>query len=471
VSTDRLKSRSLGVFSVAALGSVMMAPALGIYANLGLISASAGLAAPAVFLVALLCTLPTAVSYSLIAREIPSAGSAYTWLSDAVNPWIGTWMGLLLVLTYLFCVLLQPILFGIFFSDLLATLFGIQSGYGTWLAGVVISTTVVTALAYPGVEVAAKTSLLLSIIEAVVVLALSLTILAVLSGRGSIQMSPFNPLVSLGGSAGFSRALVFGLLCFVGFGVIATAAEETDSPREIIPKAMIVSCVVLGLFWAIAALPFSLALVPTAWGDYVARGINPIAVVAKEYWSWASILITLTAITAVLGVHLASMVGYSRVAYAMGRDRALPEFFGRLHPKYLTPWNAQHVATILTLTVVPLWGWWIGTYLSYDWWGSAVVFFSMLANIFVSIGCCVFFYRFRRDRANWFWHFLIPLLGVITSIFPLYFSFGPELWNLGWKKGQSVIIFSGLVVLSSLLYTALLHGKQALLPRKTVEER
>lgn len=128
---ETLKASSLGIVSVAALGSVMMAPALGIYANLGIISATAGVAAPAVFLVALLCTLPTAIAYSVIAKEIPSAGSAYTWLSDAMNPWAGTWMGVLLLATYLFCVVLQPILFGLFFNDLISAVLNIQTGYGT----------------------------------------------------------------------------------------------------------------------------------------------------------------------------------------------------------------------------------------------------------------------------------------------------------------------------------------------------
>ncbi len=114
--TQGLRASALGALGVAALGSVMMAPALGIYANLGLISAASGKVAPAIFLVALLCTLPTAVSYALIAREIPSAGSAYTWLSEAINPFVGTWMGLLLLATYLFCVILQPILFGLFYN-------------------------------------------------------------------------------------------------------------------------------------------------------------------------------------------------------------------------------------------------------------------------------------------------------------------------------------------------------------------
>jgi amino acid transporter len=430
----------------------MMAPALGIYANLGLISASSGLAAPAVFLAALVCTLPTAVSYALIAREIPSAGSAYTWLSEAVNPWVGTWMGLLLVATYLFCVILQPILFGLFFEDLMVALFGLKASYWLWMAGVLLSTAVVAALSYPGIDVAAKTSLMLTVVEAVVVLTLSASIAFTLMGKGELRFTPFDPTATLGGVPGFSRALVFGLLCFVGFSVISTAAEETKSPRDVIPRGMIFSCVILGVFWAITSWSFSLAIPAESWGAYVAKGVNPITVIAEASWGRGAIVVTVTALTAVLGVYLASVVGYARVTYAMGRAGALPGFLGRLHPKFRTPWNAQHVAFILTLIIAPIWGRWIGTYLSYDWWGSAVVFFSMLCNILVSIGCSIFFFRFRKSEANWFLHGVIPVLGVITSLVPLYFAFGPELWALGWKKGQSVIVFSVSVVLAAAVY-------------------
>lgn len=451
-SRDVLKAGAIGTFGAAALGAVMMAPALGIYANLGLISADAGKAAPAVFLAALLCTLPTAVSYALIAREIPSAGSAYTWLSEAINPLVGMWMGLLLVATYFFAVILQPILFGLFFNELLAA-FHVPTGYATWMIGVLVSTAVVALLAYPGIEISAKGSMALTVLELAVVLALGLSILAVLLFRGHIELSPFSPAASLHGSHGFFRGLVFGLLSFVGFGVITTAAEETHSPRSVIPRVMVLSCVLLGLCWAFSSWGFCLALPAEDWAMYVTQGINPVAVVARQYWSMGYIVVILTAITAVLGVYLASIVGYARVAFAMGRDGTLPFFLGRLHPKYHVPWNAQHIVLAVTLVVVAVWGKWLGLYLSYAWWGNAVVFFSMVSNIFVNIGCGVYFFRYRHPEFHWFWHILMPFLGVVTSFLPLYYSFGPDLWNAGWKSGQSIILFCALVILLSALYT------------------
>jgi amino acid transporter len=456
-SDTALRAGAMSSLGVAALGAVMMAPALGIYANLGLIGAESGRVAPAVFLLALLCTLPTAVSYAVISREIPSAGSAYTWLSDCLTPEIGMWIGSLVAAMYFFAVILQPILFGLFFNDLLSSVFHVETGYGTWLAGVLISTALVAFLAYPGVQISAKGSIVLMVCELTVVLALAGTIFVVMLKRGPIDFSPFNPMQALHGRQGLFAGLVFALLTFVGFSVITTAAEETQSPRETIPRVVILACVLLGLFWAVTSWPFSLALPESAWASQVAQGINPVAVAARQYWKSASVIVTLTALSAVLGVYLASIVGYARIMYAMGRDGTMPAWFAQLHPKYQVPWNAQHVVLGVTVLADAIWARWLGIYLSYDWWGTAVVFFAMIANIFVNVGCSVYFFRFKRNAFHWLWHGVIPLIGVVTSVLPLYYSFGPDLWLAGWKKGQSVIVFCVLVTIASILYTAALR--------------
>lgn len=455
--SSALRAGSMSTLGIAALGAVMMAPALGIYANLGLIGSESGRTAPAVFLLALLCTLPTAVSYALISKEIPSAGSAYTWLSDSLSPQVGMWIGLLVAAMYFFAVVLQPILFGLFFNDLLSSVFQIHTGYGTWLVGVLLATGIVSLLAYPGARISAKGSIVLMICELTVVLALSGTVLYVLAGRHQVDMTPFDPAMALHGRHGLFGGLIFALLTFVGFGVITTAAEETHSPREIIPRVVILACVLLGLFWALTSWPLSLAVPEDVWAVQTAQGVNPVAVIARQYWGSGSIVVTLTALSAVLGVYLASIVGYARIVFAMGRDGTMPAWFARLHPKYEVPWNAQHVVIAATVAVDAIWGRWLGVYLAYDWWGTAVVFFAMISNVFVNIGCTAYFYRFRRDSFHRVWHGLVPLLGIATSLVPLYYSFGPDLWQSGWKKGQSVILFCLLVTLLSVLYTAALH--------------
>ena len=448
-----LKADAIGSLGAIALGVAMMGPALGIYANLGPISAGAGKVSPAVFLIALLLTLPSALSYAFISQEIPSAGSAYTWLSKAINPFVGTWMGLLLIATYFIAVLLQPILFGLFFNEVLAIFLPAKIGYGTWLVGVFLSTIIVALLAYPGIEMSTKGSMAVTVLGLAVVLGLAGTVLAISFGRGTLEVSPFNPAASLGGAQGFFRGLVFALLSFVGFSVITTAAEETHSPRSIIPRVVVWACLLLGLTWTFCAWGLSLALPAAAWADYVSKGINPVSIVARQYWRGGAIIVTLTALAAVLGVYLASAVGYARVAYAMGRDGTLPAVLGKLHPKYKVPWNAQHLVFIVALAVAVIWGRWLGLYGSYEWWGSSLVFFAMVSNAVVNIGCTVFFFRFRREVFHWWRHGVLPGVGILSNFLPLYYCFGPDLWNAGWEKGQSIVILSFGLVAVSALYT------------------
>jgi len=454
---NALNAGAVSTLGVAALGVVMMAPALGIYANLGLISAESGKVAPFVFVLALACTLPTALCYAMIAREIPSAGSAYTWLCEAINPIVGFWVGLLLLSTYLFCVVLQPILFSVFFNELLANLLHWEANYATSMLGVLVSTVIVACLAYPGIQISVKASMALAVIELSVVMALSCTILLKLFLQGHIEFGPFLPSQSLSGNRGLFQGLVFGLLSFVGFGVITTAAEETHSPRVVIPRVVVIACAFLGFYWALTSWSFCVVFPAEAWRNYVTKGINPVAVISRQYWRAGSIVVTVTAITAVLGSYLASIVGCARVAYAMGRDGTLPAFFGQLHSRYKVPWTAQHVAMVTTLGVAVLWCRWMGVYLAYEWWGSVVVFFAMVSNIFVNIGCAFFFFRFRPRRFSWFWHALLPLLGMGTSVLPLYHCFGADLWRQGWARGQSIIFFSFLVVSLATLYTIVLR--------------
>jgi len=88
----RLKRNVLGLVGVATMGAVIMSPSLGLYFNWAPMSITAGKIAPLIFLVALLISLPTAVSYAMVSKELPAAGQAYTWLWRALRPSAGIWL-------------------------------------------------------------------------------------------------------------------------------------------------------------------------------------------------------------------------------------------------------------------------------------------------------------------------------------------------------------------------------------------
>jgi len=96
-----------------------MSPALGLYFNWGPMSIATGPIAPLIYMLALLISLPTAISYAMVSKEIPAAGQAYTWLWHAFQPGYGLWTGAILVLYYVTGLWIVNMFFAVFFGEFL----------------------------------------------------------------------------------------------------------------------------------------------------------------------------------------------------------------------------------------------------------------------------------------------------------------------------------------------------------------
>src|ERR1700684_3074078 len=124
--TARLKGGQISPIGLAALAIGIMSPALGLFALWGPMQAAAGPITPLVFLAAAALAMPTAISYAMLNAESPSAGAASTWLWLAVSPAAGYLIGLTMTTYFVLAALAQPLLFGLFFRDLLI-FFGIPA--------------------------------------------------------------------------------------------------------------------------------------------------------------------------------------------------------------------------------------------------------------------------------------------------------------------------------------------------------
>jgi amino acid transporter len=85
-SPPTLRRSALGLLAVAGIGAVIMSPSLGLCFVWGGVTTQAGIVAPLIFLIALLISIPTAISYAMVSKELPSAGQAYTWLWRSMRP-------------------------------------------------------------------------------------------------------------------------------------------------------------------------------------------------------------------------------------------------------------------------------------------------------------------------------------------------------------------------------------------------
>lgn len=104
-----LRKEALGFMALATVGAVLMSPAMSILANWGPMAGIVGEATPLVFFAAFVVSIPSAVSYAILNRRLPAAGSAYAWIARTVGPASATWIGLIMAMYYLMAVSIQPI--------------------------------------------------------------------------------------------------------------------------------------------------------------------------------------------------------------------------------------------------------------------------------------------------------------------------------------------------------------------------
>ncbi len=458
-----LKRGVVGLVGAATLGAIMMSPALGLYGNWGPLAQDVGVIGPLLFALGLLIALPTAISYASIARVMPSSGSAYTWLWRSLTPSAGIFIGWILIGYYIVAVILQPYLFGLYFTELLKYI-GITGldQYVSGALGVLIVTAIGAYFVYGGIQLSVKGTVVLIAIESIVAGGLALTIIFVKASQGSLSFAPFDPS-QIGGAKDIGLALIIMVLSYTGFDVISTVAEETHSPRTLIPRATIIALLGVAAFWIIGTWGLSIGVPMSQVDDLVASGMTPVTPIAKQYWGAAEILVILTALTAATGVFIACAVGSSRVLFAMGREGSLPSVFGKVHPRYQTPWNANHLVFGTSLVVTLLWPFWLDANFlaSFVWWAGAITFFALVTYLFVNLANILYFVRIKPSSRNILTNIVAPIIGIVVDALVLYQAFFVSLWNVSdWRTGQAIIWFCLLVAVVGIVYVAVIRARK-----------
>src|ERR1700734_1229617 len=167
--TRRLKGGQISPIGLAALAIGIMSPALGLFALWAPMQAAAGPIAPLVFLAAAALAMPTAISYAMLNAEAPSAGAASTWLWRAVSPAAGYLVGLTMTTYFTLAALAQPLMFGLFFRDLLAFIGLPDFGLATLIIAIPVATVPVMWAAYRGAEASTRLAVILMSAESVIV--------------------------------------------------------------------------------------------------------------------------------------------------------------------------------------------------------------------------------------------------------------------------------------------------------------
>jgi putrescine importer len=454
--SNHLKPGTIGPWGLAALAIGITSPAMGLYALWAPMQVAAGPITPLVFLAAMLMTLPTAISYALLNREAPSAAAASAWLWRAVHPLAGFQAGLLMSTYFFMAAAAQPLIFALFFRDLLDVL-SLTVPEGTLLIlGVLVSSAPVAWVCLRGAEASIKSTVILMVIESLVVVALSVTILVSKSAEsGAINLAAFDPR-NVTSVPGFWLAMILGVLAFCGFDVVSTAAEEANAPHEHLPKAILLTIVGISVFWALNAWVFTLSTPDDQIRQYTSDGLTAVTPMAQAYWGAGKLIVILTAFTGLTAVYVSSIQGVSRIIFAMARHGLLASGLGRLSGDNKVPRNAILIvlASVVLLDIVTLRLLHSGLD-SFTWWANALVFFATLTFLAVNVANILFFWRCARQRFGLVMNLLVPIVGILLNAYLIYAAFLSALWAGTFRTGKSVVVACAILLVlqgSALLY-------------------
>ena len=437
-----LEKNTVGLLGAVTLGIVMLSPAMTIYGNFGPSFLAAGKAAPLIFIWALIATLPTAISYALLSKNFPSAGSVATWTAQTGFTRTARWASWMVFLYYLTNFAIQPITMGVFLNDVLST-WGFHASLSTFIFGAVTCCAVSGWIAYRGMTVSIHGALGFLLFETLIVIALCMTVGVIAPEHGAqFSLEGFHISASPTGASGLFQALVFGMLSFCGFDVISTLGEETKMPRRLIPQATFIALLIFGVLMVAGIWVLTYAASSEQLKTIADAGGMPISEIARIYWGKGAILVPLTAISAAMGIAIATAIGASRVLFSMGRRGDAPARFGELNPRFQSPWKSMHVIFGAGLLAAIITGLLLGPYPTWIWWCTTSTFFAMLTYLSVNFANLILFRdQVFKNPTSFFLHGFIPIVGIALDGYILVESFFIELWKQGWKTGQSVIVF------------------------------
>lgn len=416
--------------------------------------AAAAHAGPALVLSFVLAGLACALAglcYAEFAAMMPVSGSAYSYSYATLGEFIAWFIGWNLVLEYLFAASTVAVGWSGYLNSFLGNL-GMAlpaalssapltiSGSEIVMSGAIVNlpavfiVAAISGLCYVGITQSAFVNSIIVAIKVTVILLFVAFSIQFINPDNWVPFIPENTGPGQFGYSGIVRGAAVVFFAYIGFDAVSTAAGEAKNPQRDMPIG------ILGSLFLCTIIYIVVAAVLTGMMHYTQLGTaKPVATALEAYPSlaWLKWLVELGAIAGLSSVILVMLMGQPRIFYSMSKDGLLPAVFGKVHPKFRTP----YISTIIVGTVAAI----LAGLFPIGLLGELVSMGTLLAFTTVCIGVLILRYtrpdlpRPFRVRAVW----AVSILGAAACLY-LFIQPFSEHWRLmvGWTAIGMVIYFA-----------------------------
>jgi APA family basic amino acid/polyamine antiporter len=321
--------RTLGLFDAASIsiGAIIGA---GIFVVTGIV---AGLAGPGVIISIILAGIIasfTALSFAQLSAYMPKEGGGYEFTYRLLSPFVGFISGWMWVFSNIFIGAAVSIGFAQYLSALVPYL-----PVNVAAAAICLTFTIIN---YVGVRQSAIIN------DALVVAKIAILLFFIAFGLSFVQLSNFTPFMPKGVMGVFEgAALIF--FAYGGYARVTTVSEEVKDPSRTIPRAIILAIIVSTVLYVLIGV-ISVGLVGS---QRLGAAGSPLAdAISVTGNSGAVFLVSLGAMI----VLLMTILGVSRMTFAMARNGQFPAFFSQINRRFQTPHYAILITGILSSILV-----------------------------------------------------------------------------------------------------------------------
>jgi amino acid transporter len=349
MSTE-LKANSLSFFESIIMGVAGSAPGFSIAVAIAGLLAAAGSVSPNAILIFAVPMLGISVAYKGLNQKMPNAGAAYEWTKVGFGRFFGYFSGWALLVAALVFMVTGSVPLGTATIDL----------FDPALASNVLLTTAIGAVWFiaigvvliTGIELTSKIQVVMSSIELLILFGISIAAFVHSGTAGAV--TPFSwSWFGFNYPAGtFASSALIVVFLYWGWDVTCNLSEETKGhpPNAAGNGGFLSIFVTIASFVAftVAALMMFTLKDASGFSDNLIYHVALAAGLGKAGGYAASLALILSSIATLE----TTMLQFSRTLFAMGRDRALPSWFGVVSAKTVTPVRTMYLLLAVGLLLI-----------------------------------------------------------------------------------------------------------------------
>jgi amino acid transporter len=429
VQSKGLRANAVGFWASVGVGMASTAPAYSLAATLGFVVAVSGVVSPLVVILAFIPMFLCSWAIKEMNAVDPDCGTSFTWAWRAIGPrtgWFGGGWGTI-ASDFLAMASYSQIAGQYFFLMIGANAIG-HNPTSVWVLLLGIAWIIgLTWICYVGIEFSAKMQVTLVVVEVIILVTLGVVALVKVAtgGAPSYHIDPSWSWFSPGGFASFGKfaqAMLLMVFIYWGWDTTTSINEETEDPGRIPGIAGVISTfILLGTYLLLTISVQSYAGVGThgiGLGN-TANQNDVLSVLGTSIFGggatgWILLhLLYLMILTSAAATTQTTILPNARTMLSMSFHKALPAYFGRVHPRFKTPTTSTITFAIASIIFYLALNFVSGGLVLADA-VTATVFFAALYLGTSSLACTWHF----RDRAFAHWRdalskFWVPLLATL----------------------------------------------------------